>query len=131
MVTREELRAYLTQHRNWVEIAPGRFEACIESDIWPVRIELDEAGVVFTFPRKASGCWAFLAGKSRRAAYQRIHIDDLSGCLMIDIQAAILPSGHKPESDRANDTQARISYQIKLPPNLPDSNPAPDISDPN
>lgn len=118
----------MTQHRNWVETAPDRFEACIESDLWPVKIELDEVGAAFTFRRKAAGCWSFLSGRTRRAPYRTISIDP-AGCLMVEIQAAVLPPGRPPTKDGT--TPPKISYRVIFPGNAPDYNdPLPDLDPP-
>jgi len=125
-VTRESLRAYLTEHRNWVEVEPDVFECCVESPAFPRRIELDEDGATFTFRKDTKGDWRFLAGKSRRCSYAHlwvIPLDDptvYAGRLMIDLQVSILPPGEpRPEQRPVPPDGFSYKFDLRVPGDLP------------
>lgn len=137
-VTRETLREFLTNHRNWAETSPDVFECCIENPCWPSKIELDEVGAWFTFRKDATGDWAFMAGQTRRCPYSHIHVvpldsySDYAGSVMIDVRVQVLPPGQpRPEKEPMpplgprinifeNDPEALAALQRMMKPRPPD-----------
>lgn len=121
-VTRDSLREFLSNHRNWAETSPDVFECCIENPCWPTKIELDEVGAWFTFRKDTTGDWAFVAGHTRRCPYSHLHVvpldshSDFAGSIMMDLRIQVLPPGQpKPEKEPLPPLGPHISVPLHLP----------------